>query len=170
MKSLKELLLEKLENINAVQIAAEEYINANYNFEGELTYENINGICVVNSDDNVSVKNKEIAKLTDGFVWGEVKGDFRCNSCKNLKTLEGAPEEVKGSFICRNCPNIKSLEGAPEHVGAIFDCSECENLESLEGAPKYVGRSFICNSCDKLKSLEGAPQNAYKIKCDTLLK
>ena len=80
MKSLKDFILEGRGKTNDVQIAVEEYINTNYTVEGELTYENINGICVVNSDDNVSVKNKKIAKLTDGFAWGEVKGDFRCNS------------------------------------------------------------------------------------------
>ena len=48
MRSLKELLLNRLENTNAVRITAEEYINANYRIDGKLTFENNNGVCVVN--------------------------------------------------------------------------------------------------------------------------
>lgn len=110
MKSLKELILEELGNTNAIQIEAEEYINDNYDIRGRLTFEIVNGICVVNCDGDVEIENKDIEKLTDGFVWGEVKGDFRCN----------------------NCPKLKSLEGAPKEVGETFDCSQCDSLKSLE--------------------------------------
>ena len=98
MRSLKEVLLEKLENTNVAQTAAEEYINDNYFITGHLTYENVNGVCVVNCDGNVKVKNKKIEKLTDGFVWGDVKGDFICSNCINLKSLEGVPKNVGGNF------------------------------------------------------------------------
>ena len=69
----------------------EEYINANYDIAGELTFENINGVCVVNCDGNVKVKNKQIVQLTEEFIWGEVTGDFNCGFC-DIKTLEGAPK------------------------------------------------------------------------------
>ena len=38
MKSLKEVLLEKLENTNIAQTKVEEYINDNYFITGNLTY------------------------------------------------------------------------------------------------------------------------------------
>ena len=158
MKSLKELLLEKLGNTNAIRIEAEEYIDENYDIEGELTFEITNGVCAVDCDGNVFVENKEIAKLTDGFVWGKVKGDFSCSFCNKIKSLKGSPEEVGGYFDCGGCEKLESLEGAPKEVGNFFDCRDCNNLTSLEGAPKEVGGIFHCNSCKNLKSLEGAPE------------
>ena len=74
MKSLKESLLNGQENYlfekndDAAEAAAQEYINANYEVFGELTFETTNGVCVVNCDDDVEVKNKKIEKLADGFV------------------------------------------------------------------------------------------------------
>ncbi len=46
-----------------------DYINANYLIDGELTFETINGVYVVNCDDSVLVKNQKIEKFTNGFVW-----------------------------------------------------------------------------------------------------
>ena len=120
MKSLKQLILEELGNTNAVQIAVEEYINANYYISGKLTFAQTNGVCVVDCDGNVFVENKEIAKLTDGFVWGKVKGDFSCSFCNKIKSLKGSPEEVGGYFYCGGCEKLESLEGAPKEVGNFF--------------------------------------------------
>ena len=105
MKSLKEALLNKPKNIDVAWMAIEEYINNNYNIEGKLSFKNVNGTYIVNCDGDVIVKNKDIGKLTDGFVWGEVKGDFYCSYCKNLISLEGAPEKIHGLFNCSCCIN-----------------------------------------------------------------
>lgn len=168
MKSLKELILEELGNTNAIQIEAEEYINDNYDIRGRLTFEIVNGVCVVNCDGDVEVKNKDIEKLTDGFVWGNVKGEFDCRRCLNLTSLEGAPKEVNKDFLCALCTHLTSLKGAPKRVDGEFNCSYCRGLETLEGAPKKVG-SFYCHYCDNLTSLEGAPKRG-KIYCDERLK
>lgn len=139
MKSLKEVLLEKLENTNVVQTKVEEYINDNYDVKGILTYENVNGIYVVNCNGNVEVKNKKIEKLTDGFVWGDVKEDFICSNCINLKSLEGVPENVGGNFDCRGCIKLTSLKGASKTVVAgKFDCQHCP-ITSMVPGPKSVG-------------------------------
>ena len=151
MKSLKEL-----ENTNISQMTVEKYINDNYEVFGKLTFENVNGVCVVNCDGDVIVINEKIEKLTEGFVWGEVKGSFSCSSCRNIKTLEGSPRYVGLNFSCAFCNKIKSLEGSPKSVDGNFDCSYCKNLKTLGGAPEKVGRNFQCNSCDRLKSLVGA--------------
>ena len=170
MKSLKEALLNRPENIDVAEMVAEEYIKANYTVEGKLTFETVNGVCIVNCDGDVGVKNIKIEKLTDGFVWGEVKGHFYCTHCEKLETLEGAPKYVGGHFYCQYCKNLKSLKGAPKEVGRDFYCTGCTKLESLEGAPEEVGEYFYCYGCRKLKSLKGAPKKVKGIGCDKRLK
>ena len=64
------MLLNRPKNINIAEIAAREYINANYTIVGSLTFEKVNGIYIVNCDSDVGVKNVEIEKLTDGFEIG----------------------------------------------------------------------------------------------------
>ena len=186
------MLLNRPKNIDVARMVAEEYINTNYTIKGNLSFENVNGICIVNCDGDVRVTNGTIPKLTEGFVWGEIKGDFDCSWCTELKSLEGAPEkvstdfycsycksletlkgapkEVGGAFGCLRCDNISSLEGAPEQVGGNFYCTNCKNLRTLEGAPEKVRKDFNCRWCDKLESLEGAPKKAKRIDCDERLK
>ena len=119
MKSRKEALLNRPKNIDVARMAAEEYINNNYNIDGKLTFENVNGVWIANCDIGVVVKNAKIEKLTEGFEWGEVKGYFYCVYCKNLKSLEGAPKKVGGNFDCTYCKNLQSLEGAPKNAKKI---------------------------------------------------
>ena len=165
------MLLNRPKNINVTEIAAEVYINTNYTVFGKLTFENVNGTCIANCSGTVRVKNKEIVKLTEGFVWGEIKGNFNCSRCKNLRTLEGVPKYVRGYFTCYSCINLESLEGSPEYVGGDFNCISCYNLESLKGAPKEVGKDFYCFYCTKLKSLEGLSKKVGgKLICDKQLK
>ena len=89
------MLLNRPKNINVAEIAAREYINTNYKIFGNLTFENVNGVCIVNCDGGVEIKNIRIGKLTDGFEWGEVNRHFDCSHCINLKSLEGAPKKVR---------------------------------------------------------------------------
>ena len=91
MKSLKEALLNRPKNIDVARMVAEEYIKANYIIKGELTFENVNGAYIVDCDGDVYIKNEEIEKLTEGFMWGKVDGRFSCDDCNNLTSLEGAP-------------------------------------------------------------------------------
>ena len=189
MRSLKESLLNSQENYlfernaGVVEASVEEYINDNYDVDGKLTFypsiKNNQVSYVVNCDGDVKVTNGTMPKLTEGFVWGEVEGDFDCSaagitslegapekvggnfdchSIYGLKTLEGAPKEVGGHFDCSNCPWFISLEGAPEIVEGNFDCHNSPRLTSLKGAPKEVGDRFDCSNCKSLKSLEGAPE------------
>lgn len=150
-------------------IKIKDYINNNYNISGNLTFEHVNGICVVNCDGDVEVKNQKIEKLTDGFVWGNIDGHFDCSCCDMLELLEGCPKYVGGNFDCSYCENLISIKGSPEKVGEDFVCSHCNNLESLEGAPEKVGSHFDCSFCYNLKSLEGAPKTVREIKCDALV-
>ena len=173
MKSLKHYIIESLntsKNVEDIQLKAEEYINANYTVSGKLSFENVNGVCIVNCDGDVEVKNKEIKRLTNGFKWGEINGKFDCSYCRSIKSLEGAPEKVRNKFICSWCKNLTSLEGAPKEVEGSFYCDHCIKLESLEGSPKEVGGYFNCSGCVRLKSLEGGPEKVKEIECDEYLK
>lgn len=80
-------------------IKIKDYINNNYAIYGNLTFENVNGTYIVNCDSDVYVKNDKIETLTEGFVWGEVKGVFHFTYCDKLKTLKGAPKKVGGFFV-----------------------------------------------------------------------
>lgn len=138
-------------------VKIKDYINNNYNISGNLTFEHVNGVCVVNCDGDVEVKNQKIEKLTDGFVWGTIKGNFDCSWCDMLELLEGAPKEVGENFDCSYCENLISIKGSPEKVGEDFICTRCNNIESLEGAPKKVN-NFYCSDCSNLTSLKGSPK------------
>ena len=97
----------------------------------------------VDCDINVYINDIDLIDGKFPFPFGKVKGDFFCDDCKELISLEGAPEEVDGCFTCRNCKNLKSLEGAPKKVGQWFACAGCDSLTSLEHLPKDVGDLFV---------------------------
>ena len=119
---------------------------------------NKDGKYVVDVDDGLIIKNRDIYTLTNNiFVFGKVKKYFSCAKCNNLTSLEGAPKEVGSHFSCNNCNNLTSLEGAPEKVKGAFDCSG-SNIISLKGSPKEVGGDFCCVSCPNLNTYEDAPQ------------
>ena len=157
---IKESLLDdedKFYGANSDKKMVESWIRDNYKIDGNLT---ISDDLVVDCNNTVKIKNKSITSLTNSlFRWGKVGGMFDCYACKNLKSLEGAPEKVDGDFYCNNCDKLETLEGAPEKVGGNFDCSDCAKLKSLEGAPKKTGKDFYCNCCDSLKTLEGSPES-----------
>ena len=134
-----------------------DWIKSNYKITGKLT---ISDDFIVDCSGAVKVKNKTITSLTNGlFRWAKVGGDFLCDDCKNLTSLNGAPEEVEGDFDCSNCKNLISLEGGPKEVGTNFDCGNCDKLTSLEGAPEIVRGGFYCDDCKNLTSLKGAPKS-----------
>lgn len=146
-----------------------DFINNNYN---EISKDNliiskhkINGKYHVSADVYVVVKNTNIKSLVnDLFVWDTVKS-FTCNTCKNLKSLEGSPKKVNGSFSCSYCDSLTNLIGAPEEVNDFY-CSHCKNLKSLEGSPKNC-INFICTFCYSLTNLIGAPEYVdIEFKCD----
>ena len=63
-----------------------------------------NGTPIVDNTENNNDSNYEGDALLKSLE--EVKGDFYCSNCKNLKSLEGAPEKIKGFFYCVNCKNL----------------------------------------------------------------
>ena len=153
MKSLKEYIAEGLlDRVKNKEVNHEaiikEFLKDNYKINGSYTIKGTKDGFVVDVKGYIKVINKDITSLTNGlFEFGEVSGEFLCYYCKNLTSLEGAPEKVGGTFECHNCKALTTLEGAPEKVGESFYCSECILLKTLKGAPKEVGGSFQSSNC-----------------------
>ena len=142
MRSLKEALLNRSKNIDVAGMAidaAKAYINANYNIEGKLTFEIVNGICTANCDGAVVIKNKKIVKLTDGFVWGQIKKDFYCSYCNGLTSLKGAPDKVGGYFYCSYCDNngFRKMNIINYEVKSKFINAYIDSKKSIELIEQY---------------------------------
>ena len=162
---------------------------------------NNKGLFEVSASGDIEISYKAQSLTNEYFEWSNIDGSFFCTynnyittlkgapkyvsqtfsikGCKNLETLEGAPETVEeGSFICSYCNSLKSLVGGPKNVGIYFDCSYCHSLETLEGAPEKCGynaikynKLFNCEGCNNLKSLKGCTKNVGIFncsKCDSL--
>ena len=118
---------------------------------------------VVNVKDSIRVKyesTETLTSLTNGmFRFGKVYGNFICDACTVLETLEGAPEYVENGFSCNDCKKLETLEGAPKKVENWFFCRFCDNLKSLKGAPEFIGGNLILNGCNKLKDLKYFPKH-----------
>ena len=149
----------------AIYVLIEEFLKENYKGEWTISEEpNEDGLYVVNSNDNVYIKNKQMTSLVnDLFVWGTINGGFDCSWC-SLTSLKGAPKTVK-DFVCCECPLLESLEGGPEIVTGYFDCGGCKSLKTLEGGPQEVRGTFYCNHCKSLTSLKGAPGIIDEFNC-----
>ena len=127
----------------------------------------------VDCDTDIYIFDEDLINGKFPFPFGKIHGDFNCDGCAELISLEGAPEEVEGNFACSTCPNLTSLEGAPQIVNRGFSCNNCPKLTSLEGAPKEVGGSFYTQTCPNLTSLIGAPEKVgrsfYTNNCSNLI-
>ena len=72
---------------------------------------------VINSKSNIIIRDTDLINGKLPFKFGRVDGDFDCDGCPSLTSLEGAPQKVGGDFRCSDCPSLKSLEGAPKKLG-----------------------------------------------------
>ena len=120
---------------------------------------------------HVSFKNRNFNRIPVKFA--PMDGNFDCNSCTSLTSLEGVPSSVGGDFYCMGCTKLTSLKDAPSSVGRSFYCISCTSLTSLAGAPSSVGKDFYCSGCESLTSLEGAPSSVggdfYCTSCTSLI-
>lgn len=106
----------------------------------------------VDYDGNIEFK-ENIDSLTNGlFQWGYINGGFNCVNCKQLKSLEGCPNEIIDGIDCDNCESLVDLKGAPNKVQDLH-CNGCKNLKSLEGLPDKLTRLYLEN-CNSLKNFE----------------
>lgn len=161
MKTLQEYILESIDTNRETIV---NFLKENYTGDFNISNQpNKDGKFEVSSEGDVKLikfTNHKLKYLTnDLFEFTVIKGNFECDYCKSLKTLEGAPKIVNKDFNCSYCPSLESLNGAPEEVGMSFSCNNCRLLKSLEGAPKEVGKNFNCYKCINLSSLKDAPKN-----------
>ena len=101
------------------------------------------------------------AYLVDGHFpipFGVINGEFDCNDCETLQTLENAPTEVKGQFTCGYCHELKSLKGMPQKIGRGIFLGGDYALESLEGMPEICNGTLQAYAMKSLKSLKGCSQ------------
>ena len=115
MINLKNYIIESIfdieDNIDNMDESIREEIKhfLKDNFKTNSTYQiskkpNKEGKFEVLVNGNVEVKDKNLTSLTnDIFIWTNIKGNFICDYCNSLTSLEGAPKEVGGDFYCRNC-------------------------------------------------------------------
>jgi hypothetical protein len=129
MKNLKEIIIESLlddEDVilknqdKNIKDSIKQFLKDNY--EGAAACKisktpNENGKFVVDCAKSLRVINKSITSLTNGyFEFGFIKGEFECDHCKSLTSLEGAPEKVGGYFRCIDCKSLKTLEDVPKQL------------------------------------------------------
>lgn len=106
-----------------------------------------NGVVVNYDGEHVRVSNHNIEHLTNGlFKWGPISGNFNCQNCTLLKTLEGAPEKVGLDFYCQGSKSLISLKGAPKEVDRDFYCFNCGTKFTEEDVKKVskVKKRIIC--------------------------
>ena len=127
------------------------------------------GKIVLKTTSKAITLKESATSITNGkFVWDKVyKGDMFCVwKNDNITSLEGCPDKIEnGDFYCNNCKNLTTLEGGPSYVRAVYNCSNCENLEDLSGVAKYA-QTFKCENCNKLESLIGLTDTVYNVVCD----
>lgn len=100
----------------------------------------------------------------------KINGDIKIGYCPQITSIEKGilPKKVNGALGIYNCISLTSLENCVEEVEFDFDCSGCKKLTSLEGAPKKVGGDFKCNYCYDILTLNGAPDvidGDFKCSC-----
>ena len=156
MKTLRESILDidsvqsSIEPISLINDWCKKNIKGRYKIDPKTLD--------IDSNGSIEIVNKNITEFPTYIHFGKVRGDFNCNCCEKLISLQGAPKKVGGYFCCTSCYSLTALEGAPKKVGRTFNCAFGNSLQSLEGAPEKVDGDFICSYCKKLTSLEGAPK------------
>ena len=110
----------------------------------EMDIENytINSKGEIDVDGDVWLDDKDFKELP--YKFGEVKGYFSLDNCKNLISLKNCPTKIGISFYCSSCPQLDSLEGCPKRVGSHFWCSDCkrnftkEEVQSLCKVKRFI--------------------------------
>ena len=91
--------------------------------------------------------------------------EFEFKKNNNFKELPYKFGEVKGYFSLDGCKNLISLKNCPTKIGNSFYCNDCSQLVSLEGCPKEVDENFIIR-----RSKKRFTQDEIRQKCKVHLK
>lgn len=96
-----------------------------------------------------SAKIKNLQRITQDAV------AYSIQSCQELESLDGLPQEVNGSIYINRCP-ITSLKGAPLRIDGDFSVVRC-GLKSLRYGPREVS-GLLDIRRNELTSLKGCPE------------
>lgn len=167
MKTLYESLLDDFDTISRdmdLKDIINTFIDEHYFISGSINISkkaNENGLYEVSGKGIIRFTFGE--EFTNGlFEWTRIRGDFYCNNT-TIQTLEGGPKVVTGEFSCEDCVDLYSLEGAPIKC-EDFNCSNTK-ITSLKGCPQKATGNFYCANCVDLLSLEGAPSVCNNFDC-----
>ena len=125
---------DNIDNVNeSIKDQIKQFLNDNFKNASKCKISekpNKEGKFEVSSNRDIEVKNQQITSLTNGsFIWTNIKGDFSCDDCNSLKSLEGAPKEVGGDFKCNNCKNIF----IKNDVKTIFTIDDIKKVSKVKG-------------------------------------
>lgn len=112
--------------LNEIKLSAKEKVEA---FVKRYVVDS--ATCTVRDDGVIDVEKGDTPFMLANFKFtklpvkfGIAEGNFFLSGLDKLESLEGSPDEVKGEFSCYACTNLKSLKDSPRTVGSI-DCSRC---------------------------------------------
>lgn len=134
------------------QLLIKQWLSENCRFDGPYTIAKngeveVDGSMVLTRHGRTTLKRFMVQ-------FSRVSGDFNCEDCLTLESLEGSPRTLGGELNCANCCRLKTLQGAPDIVHGNVTLVGC-NLTNLEGCPQYIGGWLDCQECMDLKSLAG---------------
>ena len=161
MRQLYESILDVegvLNNNDDLKSVVQKFLTKNYKFDGVYTikYDKKTKKHIVNTRKNIFVKNTDITSLTNGlFAFGKCKG-FNCSECKNLTSLEGAPQDCE-TFICNNCKKLESLEGVKTDIVYCKDTGRYflpSYVKHVTGASKMISNSSLGTMEYNLKNID----------------
>ena len=115
--------------------------------------------------DCISIKNEYIVDGHLPVKFGRVIGNFSCEGCEDLRTLQGAPEIVGGYFNCFGCSNLTTLQGGPKKVKSYI-CGGNDKIINLKGVPEYIDDLFRVQRMSNLETLDYMPKIFKRIHFD----
>lgn len=115
--------------------------------------------------DGITIKKEYIVNGHFPVKFGRVGGNFSCEGCEDLRTLQGAPEIVGGYFNCFGCSNLTTLQGGPKKVKSYI-CGGNDKITNLKGVPEYIDDLFRVQRMNNLETLDYMPKTFKRIHFD----
>lgn len=114
-------------------------------------------------NNSIIIKDDYIINGHFPVKFGVINGNFTCEGCESLKTLQGAPTEVRGYFNCYDCKSLTSLKGSPKKV-ISYICGGNHNITTFQGCPEFVNHLFRCKDMFELDNIDYLPKVFKKLE------
>lgn len=116
----------------------------------------------------LTLQNEDLIDNHFPVKFGIINGDFDCNYCSLLKTMEGGPTEVKGETRCWKCYNIPFKERNKLVLDQKTGLYNAKNFIQVHDGDLIDGHlpikfnkvedGFVFRNCYSLTSLVGCPE------------